>query len=81
MAYYLNTPFFHPPLWWGFALLGCVVVLQGAFGIVFMSRRQVRRGLSLFTTSYVTLLVLLLWTGHYLMTWGGASEVLYWYVA
>jgi hypothetical protein len=78
-AYYLTPPYFHPPLRWGDALLWFVVLLQLAFAIAFISRRQFWRGLPLFTTSAATLLVLLLWTGHYLMSWPGASEVLYWY--
>lgn len=77
-AYYLNAPFFEPALRWEYAALGCVVMLEFVCAIVFMLRRQARRGLSLFTASAVTLLVLLLWTGHYLLSWPGASDVLYW---
>ncbi len=81
-AYYLNASIvrfkFHPPLQWGHGLLLCVLLLQFVSAIIFVSRRLLRRSLLLFATSAMTIVVLILWTGHDLASRPEMSELLSW---
>jgi hypothetical protein len=45
---------------------------------IFVSRRSLRRGFLLFATSAMTIVVLLLWTGHLIASRPGMSELLSW---
>jgi len=81
-AYYRNASIvrfkFHPPLQWGHGLLLCVLLLQFVSAIIFASRRLLRRSLLLFATSAMTIVVLLLWTGHDLASRPELSDLLSW---
>jgi hypothetical protein len=80
-AYYLNASLarfeFYPPLRWEHVLLLCLLLVQFVSAI-FVSRRSLRRGLLLFATSAMTIVVLLLWTGHDLASRLQMSELLSW---
>lgn len=80
IAYYRNGSFLFllPPLQWDHALLLCVLLLQVVCAIVSVTQKRRRRGLLLFATATMTLIVLLLWTGHRLTTAHGWSDLLSW---
>ena len=81
-AYFLNASIarfkFHPPLPWGHGLLLGVLLLQLLYAIISLSRRLLRRGFLLCATSGVTLVALLLWTGHDLVSRPEMSGLLAW---
>lgn len=81
-AYYLNAPIagfrFHPPLQWGPGLLLCVLLLQFVSAIICVLRRLRRRSLVLCATTVLTIMVLLLSTGHDLVSRPETSGLLSW---
>lgn len=80
-AYYLNAAIgfeFYPGLPWGPGLLLCVLFLQLVSAIIFVSRWWLHRSLLLFATSAMTIVVLLLWTGHDLVSRPEMNDLLRW---
>ena len=67
-----------PPLQWHHGLLLCVLLLQAVVALIFVMRRLLRRSLLLFASAAMTLVILILWTGHDLASRPGMTDLLRW---